>query len=51
MIPEDRSKNDLAKRHEADSDFHDRKYGQGEGYPRHYAVQPTYPIYLRMLWA
>ena len=40
---------DLDSRHEAESQFHDRKYGQGEGYPRHYAVQPTYPIYLRML--
>jgi ubiquinone/menaquinone biosynthesis C-methylase UbiE len=40
---------DLASRQEAESDFHDRKYGQGEGYPRHYAVQPTYPIYQRML--
>jgi SAM-dependent methyltransferase len=39
---------DLASRHEAESAFHDRKYGEGEGYPRHYALQPTYPIYLRM---
>lgn len=43
------AKNDLASRHESESDFHDRKYGRDEGYPRHYAVQPTYPIYLRML--
>jgi SAM-dependent methyltransferase len=40
---------DLASRQEAESEFHDRKYGQGEGYPRHYAVRPTYPIYQRML--
>jgi ubiquinone/menaquinone biosynthesis C-methylase UbiE len=40
---------DLSRRHAAESDFHDRKYGEGEGYPRHYAVNPTYPIYQRML--
>lgn len=40
---------DLAKRYEAESGFHDKKYGEGEGYPRHYAVNPTYPIYQRML--
>lgn len=40
---------DLASRHESESGFHDRKYGHGDGYPRHYAVNPTYPIYLRML--
>jgi SAM-dependent methyltransferase len=40
---------DLASRHESESGFHDRKYGHDEGYPRHYAVRPTYPIYLRML--
>lgn len=39
----------LAARQESESAFHDRKYGEGEGYPRHYAVQPTYPVYLRML--
>lgn len=39
----------LASRHKAESDFHDRKYGHGEGYPRHYSVQPTYPVYLRMM--
>lgn len=40
---------DLASRHAAESEFHDKKYGHGEGYPRHYAVQPTYPVYLRMM--
>jgi len=40
---------DLAARHEAESHFHDQKYGQGDRYPRHYAVNPTYPIYQRML--
>jgi len=40
---------DLAERHKAESGFHDKKYGAGEGYPRHYAVNPTYPIYQRML--
>jgi SAM-dependent methyltransferase len=39
----------LASRHAAESEFHDRKYGDGSGYPRHYAVQPTYPVYLRMI--
>lgn len=48
-MPDGHAKKDLGSRHEAESEFHDRKYGQGEGYPRHYAVQPTYPIYLRML--
>lgn len=43
------SAKDLSRRHAAESDFHDRKYGEGEGFPRHYAVNPTYPIYQRML--
>jgi len=41
--------NNLNSRHKLESDFHDRKYGHGDGYPRHYTVQPTYPIYLRMM--
>jgi ubiquinone/menaquinone biosynthesis C-methylase UbiE len=48
-MPDVPASKDLGSRHEAESQFHDRKYGQGEGYPRHYAVQPTYPIYQRML--
>jgi len=40
---------DLAERYKAESGFHDKKYGKGEGYPRHYTVNPTYPIYQRML--
>jgi SAM-dependent methyltransferase len=48
-MPDGQARKNLGSRHEAESKFHDRKYGQGEGYPRHYAVQPTYPIYLRML--
>jgi len=40
---------DLVRRHSAESDFHDKKYGKGEGYPRHYSVNPTFPIYQRML--
>jgi 2-polyprenyl-3-methyl-5-hydroxy-6-metoxy-1,4-benzoquinol methylase len=40
---------DLTERHKAESDSHDNKSSQGEGYPRHYAVNPTYPIYQRML--
>jgi ubiquinone/menaquinone biosynthesis C-methylase UbiE len=38
----------LTARHASESAFHDRKYAHGEGYPRHYAVQPTYPVYVRM---
>jgi ubiquinone/menaquinone biosynthesis C-methylase UbiE len=49
MIRDDDAAKDLASRHKAESDFHDLKYGRGEGYPRHYAVNPTYPIYLKML--
>jgi ubiquinone/menaquinone biosynthesis C-methylase UbiE len=40
---------DLSRRHSAESEFHDRKYGEGEGFPRHYMVNPTYPVYRRML--
>lgn len=43
------SAKDLSARHEAESRFHDEKYGHGVRYPRHYSVNPTYPIYLRML--
>jgi SAM-dependent methyltransferase len=39
----------LAARHEAETRFHDEKYGADEHYPRHYDVNPTYPIYERML--
>jgi 2-polyprenyl-3-methyl-5-hydroxy-6-metoxy-1,4-benzoquinol methylase len=49
MNEKDAHGKDLASRHEAESEFHDKKYGEGEGYPRHYAVQPTYPVYLRMM--
>lgn len=45
----DSARKDLNSRHEAESDFHDRKYSRGDGNPWHYAVQPTYPIYLRMM--
>lgn len=43
---------DLDKRQNSESSFHDRKYSQesqGEQYPLHYTVNPTYPIYQRML--
>jgi SAM-dependent methyltransferase len=49
MNEKDAHGRDLASRHEAESEFHDKKYGEGDGYPRHYAVQPTYPVYLRMM--
>lgn len=39
----------LIERQNAESSFHDRKYNQGDQYPYHYAVNPTYPIYQRML--
>lgn len=39
---------DLKARQESESRFHDQKYGHGDGFPRHYALQPTYPIYLQM---
>jgi ubiquinone/menaquinone biosynthesis C-methylase UbiE len=39
---------ELRARQESEARFHDQKYGEGDGYPRHYAVQPTYPIYQRM---
>ena len=49
MSVNDGSGKDLSARHEAESRFHDEKYSQGVRYPRHYAVNPTYPIYLKML--
>lgn len=48
-MSQQRRTKDLSARHESESKFHDQKYGHGTGYPRHYAVNPTYPIYERML--
>jgi SAM-dependent methyltransferase len=39
----------LAERHQAESAFHNGKYSDGQSCPRHYALNPTYPIYQRML--
>jgi SAM-dependent methyltransferase len=39
----------LPERHQAEAAFHDQKYAHGESYPRHYMLNPTYPIYQRML--
>jgi SAM-dependent methyltransferase len=39
---------DIKSRQETESRFHDKKYGHGDGYPRHYALRPTYPIYRKM---
>ncbi len=40
---------DLGARHQSESQFHDAKYGEGDHYPKHYAVNPTYPVYQAML--
>jgi SAM-dependent methyltransferase len=40
---------ELRRRHEAEASFHDRKYATGESFPRHYRVNPTYPVFVRML--
>lgn len=40
---------DLAERHRAEAVFHDRKYATGDSMPRHYRVDPTYPVFQRMM--
>lgn len=49
MSDENNLNKDISARHESESRFHDQKYGQGTGYPRHYSVNPTYPVYQQML--
>lgn len=39
----------VVERQQSESDFHDKKYTDGDSFPRHYSVNPTYPIYQRML--
>lgn len=39
----------LIERQNEESTFHDKKYVDDENYPRHYKLNPTYPIYQRML--
>ena len=39
----------LANRHQAEAAFHDHKYSTGESFPRHYKVNPTYPVFLRLM--
>ena len=38
----------LARRLEAEALFHDHKYETGSTFPRHYAVQPTLPVFHRL---
>src|SRR5213595_2702340 len=38
----------LAERHRAEAIFHDHKYETGATFPRHYAVNPTLPVFHRM---
>lgn len=39
----------LDARHEAEARFHDHKYATGDSFPRHYRLNPTYPVFLRQL--
>src|SRR5438093_12180352 len=48
-VQDDRLRKALSSRHKSESEFHDRKYARGQGAPRHYAAQPPYHIYIRML--
>jgi SAM-dependent methyltransferase len=40
---------DLADRLKAEASFHDHKYATGDSFPKHYKVQPTLPVFHRML--
>lgn len=40
---------DLADRHRSEAVFHDHKYATGDSMPRHYRVDPTYPVFQRMM--
>jgi SAM-dependent methyltransferase len=40
---------DLAARHQAEAQFHDHKYESGDSFPRHYRVNPTLPVFERLL--
>lgn len=39
----------LSERHRTEAVFHDQKYATGIGMPRHYRVDPTYPVFQRMM--
>ena len=39
----------LADRHRAEAEFHDEKYTTRSSFPKHYQINPTYPVFLRML--
>lgn len=40
---------DLDARQRAEAAFHDHKYATGDSFPRHYKINPTYPVFERML--
>jgi SAM-dependent methyltransferase len=40
---------DLTARHDREAVFHDHKYATGDAFPRHYRVDPTYPVFQRMM--
>jgi len=39
----------LTDRHRAEAAFHDHKYATHESFPAHYTINPTYPVFVRML--
>jgi SAM-dependent methyltransferase len=40
---------DLSERHRTEALFHDQKYETGDSFPRHYRVNPTLPVFDRLL--
>jgi SAM-dependent methyltransferase len=40
---------DLSARHRAEAQFHDHKYESGDSFPRHYRMNPTLPVFERLL--
>ncbi len=49
MLNNQDSKNDLLQRQNAEAIFHAQKYAEQEHFPYHYSVNPTYPVYQKML--
>lgn len=39
----------LAERHRVEASFHDHKYATGGSFPRHYRINPTVPVFERMM--
>ena len=39
----------LAERLKAEASFHDHKYATEESFPKHYKINPTLPVFNRML--